>query len=502
MKLPLISGALAVCFLSACTAPQVREVPREKAPEQWQANKEESEVSRSFYQGESADVNERPPWWQTLQEPLLNRLIEEAIQANPDVLSAQSAIRQARAYRKQANATLFPTVTASGAYSASRNHDTNVTTDAYSTVIDASWEADVFGANRSALSAADSELSAAQADFADTLVSLSAEVANYYVSLRSTQAQLAITEESLSSWRETLQMTIWQAEAGQVSQFDVEQARRSYQQTIATLPPLRQSILESQHQLAVLLGRQPGELPTALNDISDLPTIPDSIFLPLPSEVLRQRPDVRAAEQRVLAAMAQTDVAKANLLPSFALGGRLGWGASNLSDLFNIGSLVSSLSASVAQTLFDGELRQGQLDAQQEAEAQAVLQYRKTVLSALQETENALANLQHSRETFLALESALQISQEEEKLALIQYQAGELDFSDVMEAQRTRLSLRKQSVEARASELAQVITLSKAVAGHWAMQQATEAGDNKNITENNAAPVDKTAEVEEVSHAK
>ncbi|WP_319381922.1 TolC family protein [Thiomicrorhabdus sp.] len=111
---------------------------------------------------------------------------------------------------------------------------------------------------------------------------------------------------------------------------------------------------------------------------------------------------------------------------------------------------------------------------QQEAEVQALLAYRKTVLQALQETESALANLQHSRETFQALQRALETSKEEEKLALIQYQAGELSFSEVLNAQRTRLSLRKQSVEAQASELGQIVTLSKAIAGNWAMQKANQ----------------------------
>ncbi len=190
--------------------------------------------------------------------------------------------------------------------------------------------------------------------------------------------------------------------------------------------------------------------------------------------VLRQRPDVRAAEQRVISAMAQTDVAKANRLPSFALGGSLAWNSTNLSDLFSVGSLVSSLTAGVAQTVFDGGQLAAQVEIQQEVEQQALLSYQKTVLAALQETENALSNLHNSRETYKALKRALNTSLLEEKLAIIQYEAGEANFTDVLDAQRTRLTLRKQSIEAQATELAQVITLSKAVAGNWAMKQAQQ----------------------------
>jgi outer membrane protein TolC len=133
------------------------------------------------------------------------------------------------------------------------------------------------------------------------------------------------------------------------------------------------------------------------------------------------------------------------------------------------------LTAGVAQTVFDGGQLAAQVEIQQEVEQQALLSYQKTVLAALQETENALSNLHNSRETYKALERALNTSLLEEKLAIIQYEAGEANFTDVLDAQRTRLTLRKQSIEAQATELAQVITLSKAVAGNWAMKQAQQS---------------------------
>ncbi|WP_319381850.1 efflux transporter outer membrane subunit [Thiomicrorhabdus sp.] len=302
--------------------------------------------SASVMSGQAAET----PWWVELKDPELDRLIKEAIEANPDALSALSAIREARAYRKQADAALLPTLKASGGISSSYNHDTEKTTDSYSAVLDAAWEPDIFGANQSALSAAQAQELASQADYADVLISLSAEVATNYIALRNSQAQLQITEESLRSWEESVQLTVWQEKAGIVTQLDVEQAKRSYEQTLATIPSLRQSIVEAQYQLAVLLGQQPENLPQHLRNHSALPASPESVFLPLPANVLRQRPDVRAAEQRVVAAMAKTDAARANQLPGFSLGGSLGLGASNLSDLFSVSSLVTSLSAGVVQT--------------------------------------------------------------------------------------------------------------------------------------------------------
>ncbi len=470
MKRTLIFFCMSGLVLSGCSSIGSREVPKEAAPADWHSQPEKASVEAQT--PEQAQRAAQIPWWTELDDPLLNQLIQEAIQSNPDVLTAQSTIREARAYRKQARGALFPTVTASGGVGSSRNHDTDVTTDTYSAVLDASWEPDVFGANRSALSAADAQELASQADYADVLITLSAEVATNYVALRGYQAQLAVTEDSLKTWRETVQLTVWQQMAGMVTQLDVEQAKRSYEQTLASIPSLRQNIIEAQYQIAVLLGRQPENLPNGLGKSAPLPLSPESVFLPMPADVLRQRPDVRAAEQRVISAMAQTDVAKANRLPSFALGGSLAWNSTNLSDLFSVGSLVSSLTAGVAQTVFDGGQLAAQVEIQQEVEQQALLSYQKTVLAALQETENALSNLHNSRETYKALERALNTSLLEEKLAIIQYEAGEANFTDVLDAQRTRLTLRKQSIEAQATELAQVITLSKAVAGNWAMKQA------------------------------
>ncbi|WP_319557844.1 efflux transporter outer membrane subunit [Thiomicrorhabdus sp.] len=478
MKRSLILGAVTVWLLTGCSTFNSREMAQETAPQQWKS------VSALVHSGQQSNLT----WWKELKDPQLDRLVEEAINANPDVLTALSAIREARAYRKQAKGVLLPSVKASGGFSSSNNHDTNISVDSYSAVVDASWEPDIFGANRSALLATEAQELAAQADYADTLISLSAEVATNYIALRSYQAQLQITEESLKSWQESVQLTVWQEKAGIVTQLNVEQAKRSYEQTLATIPSLKQNIVDAQYQIAVLLGRQPEDLPQSLLTMTALPQSPTSVFLPMPTEVLRQRPDIRAAEQRVLAAMAQTDAAEANRLPSFALGGNLTFGAGSLSDLFSVSSLVSTVSASVAQTLFDGGQLKAQAEIKQELEAQALLSYRKTVLQALQEIESALANLQHSRETYEALQRATETSKEEEKLALIQYQAGELSFSDVLDAQRTLLSLRKQSVEALASELGQVITLSKAVAGKWAMTKATkdamsQTGDDKNANE-------------------
>lgn len=446
--------------LSACSTIQTRSFPQQTFPKQWNQEVQQIKLQK-----------QTEPWWHQLHDKTLNQLVEEALKSNPDVLSAESAIRESRAYRIQAKAGLVPNVTIGANAKNTYLKSTDSSTDTYNAVLDASWEPDIFGNQQHTLAAADAQVKASQASYGDVLVSLSAEVATNYVALRGYQEQLSVTKASLKSWQETLQLTQWQHQAGMVTELDVEQAKRSYEQTAASVPTLKQSIFETQNQLAILLGRTPENLPKSLMANAGLPESPKTVFLPIPTEVLRQRPDIRAAEQNVLVAMSKTDAAKANRWPSFSLGGTLGFSAASIGKLLDTDALFTTLTAGITHTLFDGGALDAQVDIQNEQEKQALYSYKKTVLSALQETENALAGLHNSRESYDALARALEASKNEEQLALVQYQAGQTNFSDVLDAQRTQLTLKQKSIEAKATELAKLITLSKAISGNWALEK-------------------------------
>jgi NodT family efflux transporter outer membrane factor (OMF) lipoprotein len=415
-------------------------------------------------------------WWLTLNDAVLNQLMAQAMRANPDVLSAASAIRQARALRSQTQGGLGPQLGASAGATAQSTEQAS--SSVYNAGLDASWELDVFGGGRMALSARDAQVLASQADYADVLVSLSGEVVLNYLQLRALQQQLTLTQSSLQSWLDTLDLTKMQYQAGLVTQLPVEQATRSYQQTASSVPGLQQRIKQTQTQLAVLLGQAPQALPAGLNTLNDsqydsaLPNVPASVLLPLPADLLRQRPDVQAAEQRLLAAMALTDEARANLWPKLNLRGSLTSNGANLSDVLSVDGLISTLTLGVTQVLFDGGAREAQRQSQAEQEHQAWLNYQKILLNALKETQDALSGLHASRQTHRSLTLALQAAEQEEQLALIQYQVGEQGFSDVLVAQRTRLSLRQQFIDVQVDELTQLVSLSKAIAGHWALSQA------------------------------
>ena len=258
-------------------------------------------------------------WWRNLKDPLLTELIEEALRTSPDILSARSKLREARARRAIAGADYYPTVAGSG--SASRSKSSTETGsgkihELYQAGFDASWELDIFGGVRRNVEAAQSAFQASTASLADTRVSLAAEVATNYIQIRSQQVRLNITRANLASQEETLQLTQWRAQAGLVSSQDVEQARSNLEQTRAQLPSLEISQFQAEHALEILLGKPPGALQQRLATAANLPLIPNRLAIGIPADTLRQRPDIRVAERNLAAETARLGVAEAARYPT------------------------------------------------------------------------------------------------------------------------------------------------------------------------------------------
>ncbi len=409
-------------------------------------------------------------WWQILNDPLLATLIEKSLQNSPDLHSAQAKLREARARRDLARGNRFPTVSGSGSASASRSATANAgyaTNHLYQAGFDASWEPDVFGGQRRALEAAEADLGASQASLHDTQVSLAAEVALNYVELRSAQARLKIARDNLATQTETLQITDWRAQAGLATALDVEQARTNRDQTQATIPTLDTSLAQAEHRLAILLGETPGALHEQLLAPVALPQLPDSVAVGIPADTLRQRPDVRAAERKLAAETARIGQAKAERYPSFNLSGSFGWKAVTLGTLGGAGTVVSSLLGSVTQTLFDGGRIDSRIAIQDAVQQQALAGYQKSVLTALEDVENALVAYANNRERQATLRSAAQSSRNAAQLARQLYESGSADFQKVLDAERSRLNVEDSLASAEASGLTALISLYKALGGGW-----------------------------------
>ena len=416
-------------------------------------------------------------WWQRFGDDTLTRLEAQAQQANTSVKSAQAALRQARALSDAAAAALWPTL----GLSASAQHNTaghESRGNQFQAGLDAGWELDIFGVNRQALAASEANAEASAASLGDVQVSIAAEVALDYFALRSAQARLAIAADNLASQAETLQITQWREQAGLVTNLESEQARAQTEQTRAQIPVLQTAIEQSFHALAVLAGQPPAALSSILSVAAPIPRAADDLTLSLPAETLRQRPDVRAAELQVTAALARVAQADAARLPNFRLGGSLGLNAATVGALGNSASVVSSLLANVAMPLFDGGALRAQVRVQQAALEQARSAYQAAVLKALQEVEDALIALRGDRDRLAHLQQAADAATNAAQLARLRYASGLVDFQTVLDTQRTQLGTQDSVAVAGADLGADHVRLYKALGGGWQPDEAAHVSTN------------------------
>ncbi len=439
------------------------------------------DVPAAWRRGDVAVANVRPVgdlsrWWQRLNDATLSGLIEQALRGSTDLRVAQARLREARARRALAAAQFYPSVTASGSVRRSKSSaevGSGATTELYNASFDASWEPDVFGGVWRGREAAQADLEASAANLYNTQVSLVAEVARNYVELRAFQARLAIARGNLISQSETLQLTDWRAQAGLVSSLDVEQARANVEQTRAQIPSLETSLAGSEHRLAILLGQAPGTLHEKLAVPAPIPVASDRVAIGIPADVLRQRPDVRAAERQLAAETARIGQAQAAHYPNFTLSGSLGLEALSLGALGG-NAVTRSLLASVRQTIFDaGRLRQ-QVEIQNAIQERALVNYEAAVLTALQDVENALVALANSRDRQAALRSAVEAARNAALLAHNRYTSGLIDFQTVLNTERTVLTIEDNLASAEAEGATALVQLYKALGGGWPVDAATQ----------------------------
>lgn len=404
-------------------------------------------------------------WWERFGDPQLSALVAQALQAHPSALSAQAALRQARAQARVQAAGMLPDVSLSG--SAQRSRSGGQTGNSFQVGLDAGWEPDLFGRLDAGVQASEADARAAQASLEQVHVSLSAEVALQYISLRSLQQRLAIAQRNLETQQQTLQITDWRVQAGLATSLVAEQARAAAEQTAAQVPQLQASLAQARHALAVLTGQAPAALDAALAAPQAVPQPSQALALDIPADTLRQRPDVRVAQERVQAALARVSQADAARYPSLRLSGSLGLRALTLGAMGDSASLVHSLLGSVAVPLFDGGATQAQVQVQQAALEQARQAYQLAVLTALKEVEDALVALQGEAARLAHLQQATQAAGNAALLAQQRYASGLIDFASVLETQRTQLATQDALATSQANLGSNHVRLFKALGGGW-----------------------------------
>lgn len=406
-------------------------------------------------------------WWRRFGDPALTRLAEAALAANQDIAQAAERLAQADARSRAAGAARLPTLTAAfdPARTLTRPAASAGPRTALSGEIALGWDPDLFGRLSGAHDVARAELAAAGYDLAAVRRAAVAEVARNYIAWRALSARLANTRAALAAQRRLLDVLEHRHEAGIAVAVDVERARLQLYQVEALVPALADARAQAANRIAVLIGRPPGHLDPLLDGPA---TIPHADALPavgVPADLLRRRPDLRAAEARIAAAAAGAGVARADLYPQLSIGGVLSAAAFSIPSL--IDSLVSSVVGRVAQTLFDGGRRRALLDERNAAAREALAVYRAAILTALEEVENALSATHATAERVRIGEAAYAAAQRNAALTRGQYEIGLTDLFILLNAEQQALAQSDDLVIARADRAAAQVQLMVALGGGW-----------------------------------
>lgn len=461
----LLFGLMALLMLNACATVGPNYVPPEPAaPEAWHTELKDG------LRASATDPKTLAQWWTTLNDPTLSDIVEQAASGNLDLKLARSRVREARALRGISRAGLLPSADAAGAYQRGRSSDnsgTGATGDLYNAGFDSGWELDVFGGLRRGIEAADADLAAEGENLRDVLVSLLAEAALNYVEARTFQTRLTVAEANLAAQQETYELISSRHAAGLSDELATQQARYNLEDTRSKIPTLRTGLEASQNRLAVLAGQSPGAVHGLLERRRPIPVTPPTVAVGVPAETLRRRPDIRRAERELAAQTARVGEATADLYPKFRLAGSIGLESISSTSLLDAASRTWSIGPSISWNLFDaGAIRQN-IEVQDARQEQALIRYDAALLTALEEVENALtayAEEQLRREfLFAATDAARKANQ----LSQDQYKAGLVDFSNVLDAQRSLLSFQDQLAASDGAVTANLITLYKTLGGGW-----------------------------------
>jgi len=411
-------------------------------------------------------------WWDGFGDPILSALILRAIDGNLDVLIATSRVAEARAlYRADASAQ-YPTVDVDGQISRQRLSENGIFPGGepqtlYSVGSSASWEVDVFGRVRRIVEAAEASTEATEEDRRNVLVAVCADVATSYVNMRTLQRRLSVARANLESQRRVVELTRARREGGIASSLDVAQAESIYANTQTTLPPLEAFLELELHRLGVLLGREPRAVRSELSDEGRIPGLPVTLAVTLPADIIRQRPDIRAAERSLAAETARIGVAKGDLYPRFELFGTFGFDATTASVLFNGASRSYSVGPSVQWNVFAGGRIRALVRAQEARTEEALARYESTVLHALEEVENALVSFDKLRTERTAILEAVRAANQSLDLSTTLYKDGVADFQNVLDAQRGVLLFQDALARVDGELIQSLIRLYRALGGGW-----------------------------------
>ena len=454
-------------LLAGCAVGPNYHPPQTKAPANW---------SEAQSGGATNAPVQFTDWWKTFHDPELDSLIERAVKANYDLRIAEAQLLQARALRSGVAWEFTPTFNGSTSFrdrQLSKNAQSFVgsgqklQTHLYDAGFDASWEIDIFGGLRRQLQQANALYASVEDHRRAVLVSVLAEVARNYVDVRGLQQRVDINRRNIIAQQESTEIVRARFNAGLTSELDVKQAEVLLATTRAQSPTLETALKQTVHQLSVLIGREPGALLDELATTAPVPSLPPEVPVGLPSELLRRRPDVRAAEHDLAAATANIGVQTAELFPKFYLLGAAGYSTISASSWISPGSQYWAAGPTMTWRILDFGRIRAQIKAADAQTKQALAVYEKTVIIAFQDVENALVAYGNEQVRYRALADAVAANRRAMELANELYTKGLGDYLNVLVTQRALFSVEDQLADSQRTVTANLVALYKALGGGW-----------------------------------
>ncbi len=460
-------AVLLAVTLGACTKVGPDYVPPQpQMPDAWY-----QDLTEGLAQGQ-ADLR---TWWTSLNDPILDRLIQRATTGNLDVRIAFSRIQQARAGLGIARGDLYPDINGSGFAETSRLSEgiTEVppppqsrSDEFYGVGLDATWEIDFWGRIARSIESADAGFAATVENYRDVLVVLYAEIANTYTEVRTLQARIRFASGNVTSQRGTLRVARDRVRAQLAPELDVRQAQLNVASTEAFVPRLQANLTRAMNRLGVLLGQRPSALHAELAPELPVPPPPDRVLVGMPADLLRQRPDIRGAERALAAQTARVGVATADLYPAFSLSGTFAF-ETTTSSFLEFDDRAYSFGPSFRWNIFDGGRVRNRIRLEDARTAEALIVYERTVLDALEEVESAFAAYVQERRRLAALQRAVTAARAAARLVRQLYVSGLTNFQNVFDTESQVFVQEDALAESQGALIRNLVRVYRALGGGW-----------------------------------
>lgn len=429
-------------------------------------------------------MNQQQPvaaWWSQLNDVQLNQLIVDSLQQNHSIRIAQASLAESRALLRNSKLDRYPTVEA-GVSGTRQKQSADIVgpvdsriSETYQAGFDASWELDIFGRVRNGVKLSKAQLAAREADLQAAQVSIAAEVASAYISLRGNQYLLDVALRNVLNQQETLQLTQRFEEVGRGDQLDVARAESQLELTRSSIPGLYAQVNIALNRIGVLTGKPTAELKTALTEVKSLPEIPVSFAVGNPADLLKRRPDVRRAEQALAGAVAEYNIRVADLYPRVTFTGGLGYLSTDWTRLGNSGTDTFSFSPRIQWAAFNLGRVDAQIDAADARTQARIAEFEQKILIALEETDNALQNFSREEERRTGLQRALSASNQAAFFARKKFEVGSSDFLTVLDSERSQLNVSAQLAQSDMQVLLNLVAVYKSLGGGWEFAEQTVA---------------------------